>query len=70
MNQHVTELTVDPGSYVSLWYFDQMVISAKLYVEHVDAEHKVDIADSGWMEYITKELGRRDTDNVFWRLAS
>ena len=57
-------------SYVSLWDFEKMVISAKLYVEHVDAEHKVDIADSGWMEYITKELGRRDTDNVFWRLVS
>jgi hypothetical protein len=57
-------------SYVSLWDFEQMVINAKIYVEHVDAEHKVDIADSGWMEYITKEVGRRDTDNVFWRLAS
>lgn len=58
-----------PG-YVQLKDFEQLVTSAKIYVENVDTEHKVAIADSGWMEYITKEVGRKDTDNVLWRLAS
>ena len=31
--------------------------------------HKVDIADSGWFEYITKEVGAKDTDNVLWTLT-
>jgi hypothetical protein len=48
--------------------FDTLVTNAKLQVEHVDTEHKVDIADSGWIEYITKEVGRKDTDNVLWTL--
>lgn len=32
----------------------------------IDVQHKEDIADSGWIEYITKEIGKRDTDKVQW----
>jgi len=46
--------------------FDNLVKKAKSHVEHVDEQHKVDLADSGWMEYICKEIGRSDTDNVLW----
>lgn len=49
--------------------FDALVSKAKQHVEHVDVQHKVDIADSGWLEYITKEVGTKDTDNVLWTLA-
>lgn len=56
-------------SHVKFNQFDTLVTNAKLHVEHIDAEHKVDITDSGWMEYITKELGTKDTDNVLWHLA-
>jgi hypothetical protein len=49
--------------------FDRLVTNAKLNVEFIDAQHKVDITDSGWIEYITKEVGSKDTDNVLWRLA-
>ena len=42
--------------------------NAKQYVQNIDKEFKADIADSGWMDYITKELGNKDTDNVFWDL--
>jgi hypothetical protein len=49
--------------------FDGLVKKAKIHVEEIDAQHKVDIADSGWMEYITKELGTKDTENVLWNLA-
>ena len=49
--------------------FNALVSNAKLHVENIDAEHKVDIADSGWLEYITKEVGTKDTDNVLWTLA-
>ena len=46
-----------------------LVKEAKSLVEHVDEQHKTDLADSGWMEYICKELGRKDTDNVLWPLC-
>ena len=56
-------------SHIMLNQFDRLVTNAKLNVEYIDAEHKVDITDSGWFEYITKELGTKDTDNVLWTLA-
>ena len=46
-----------------------LVRNAKLKVAELDEQHKVDIVDSGWMEYLTKELGMKDTDNVLWDLA-
>ena len=44
--------------------FDALVCEAKKYVEHVDEQHKVDIADSGWLEYITKETATKHSENV------
>lgn len=49
--------------------FDSLVKKAKIHVQEIDVQHKVDIADSGWMDYITKELGTKDTENVLWNLA-
>ncbi len=49
--------------------FDALVCQAKKYVEHVDEQHKVDIADSGWLEYITKETATKHSDNVLWQLV-
>ncbi len=51
--------------------WDGLVCNAKLSVEGIDEQHKVEIAgDSGWIgEYLTKELGTHDTDNVLWDLA-
>jgi hypothetical protein len=46
-----------------------LVKNAKSKVAGIDKQYKVDIADSGWMEYLTKELGKADTDNVLWDLA-
>lgn len=37
-------------------------------VDGIDDQHRLDIADSGWLEYITKEVGTKDTDNVLWSL--
>jgi hypothetical protein len=45
------------------------VRDAKQRVSEIDEQYKVDLVDSGWAEYITKELGKTDTDNVFWDLA-
>jgi len=52
--------------HVKLNQFDALVCQAKKYVEHVDEQHKVDIADSGWLEYITKETATKHSDNVLW----
>ncbi len=52
--------------------FNQVAIlveQAKAKVVEIDEQYKVDITDSGWMEYISKEFGAKDTDNVLWALA-
>jgi len=46
-----------------------LVKNAKAKVAGIDGQYKVDIVDSGWMEYLTKELGKADTDNILWDLA-
>ncbi len=57
-------------AYVKFNNFDVLVRNAKLKVEQIDDQHKLAIAgDSGWMDYITKELGMKDTDNILWDLA-
>ena len=55
-------------SHVRFNQFDKLVTNAKLHVEHIDIQHEVDITDSGWIEYITKEVGTTDSDNVLWTL--
>jgi hypothetical protein len=56
-------------SYVKFNQFNSLVTEAKQHVQHVDAQHKVDIADSGWLEYITKETAPTHSDNVLWTLV-
>jgi hypothetical protein len=56
-------------SHIRLNEIDALVIKAKQLVKEIHTQHKVDAADSGWMEYICKELGSKDTDNVLWHLA-
>jgi hypothetical protein len=46
-----------------------MVRNAINLVRELDEQHDVQVMDSGWIEYFTKELGRNDTDNVLWQLA-
>ena len=50
-------------------FFLKYLRNAKLRVQELDEQHKVDIVDGGWMEYLTKELGMKDTDNVLCDLA-
>jgi phenylalanyl-tRNA synthetase alpha subunit len=47
---------------------NRYINNAKQYVQNIDKEFKADIADSNWMDYITKELGSKDTENIFWDL--
>jgi hypothetical protein len=56
-------------SHVKFNQFDRLVTQAKVQVECIDTQHEVNIVDSGWIDYITKELGAKDTDNVLWTLA-
>jgi hypothetical protein len=46
-----------------------LVSNAIQHVAELDEQYKVELTDSGWMEYISKELGAKDTDNVLWQLA-
>lgn len=49
--------------------FPQMVSNAVTLVRELDEQHAVDVMDSGWLDYITKELSAKNTDNVLWQLA-
>jgi hypothetical protein len=68
-NLHLHMAIGNLPDYVKWNEIDGYVRNAKLRVEELDEQHKVDIVDSGWMEYLTKELGMKDTDNVLWDLA-
>ena len=68
-NLHLHMAIGNLPAYVKWNEIDGLVRNAKLRVEELDEQHKVDIVDSGWMEYLTKELGMKDTDNVLWDLA-
>jgi hypothetical protein len=56
-------------SHIRFNQFDGLVREAKQQVPQIDREHKVDVADSGWIQYITKEVGSKDTDAVLWHLV-
>lgn len=56
-------------SHIRFNQFDTLVREAKQQVPQIDREHKVDVADSGWIHYITKEVGSKDTDTVLWHLV-
>jgi len=70
-NKHL-HLHLAVGNFPKHIKFNQvrnLIEKAKLNVEHVDFEYEVDIADSGWLEYIMKEVGTKDTYNVLCSLA-
>ena len=49
--------------------FKHAVETAAALCENLGKEIDVQVADSGWLEYITKEVSKHDTDNVLWELA-
>jgi hypothetical protein len=53
---------------ISFNQFPIQVQNAIDLVSELDEQHNVQIFDGGWTDYITKELGRKDTDNVLWQL--
>jgi hypothetical protein len=44
-----------------------LIDKAKSYVDILNSESAITIADTGWCDYISKEAGRWDTDNVLWQ---
>ena len=48
----------------------QPVSAAKQLVAEIDTQYKLDIADSGWLEYMSKEATWNDCDNVLWELCN
>lgn len=49
--------------------FKEMVQNAIALVDGMDEQHDVQVMDSGWLEYMTKELNAHSTDNVLWNVA-
>ena len=68
-NLHLHLAIGDLPGHIKFNQIDEFVKNAKLRVAELDEQHRVDVVDSGWMQYITKELGNKDTDNVLWDLA-
>ena len=44
----------------------ELVERAARQCYEIDFEHKEDICDSGWLDYITKEVAKHDTDKILW----
>lgn len=68
-NLHLHMAIGDMPRHIKWSAIDRLVRKAKLKVGGIDKQSDLAIADSGWMEYLTKELGKTDTDNVLWDLA-
>lgn len=60
----------DLPAHIKFEDIDALVCSAKQMVEGIDEQHKVAVAvDAGWMDYITKEISKSNSDAVLWRLT-
>lgn len=55
--------------HVALNQLQALVCEAKKQVSQIDEQYAIKAADSGWIDYITKEVSKHDTDNVLWELA-
>ena len=55
-------------SHIKLNNIDNLIAQAKVLVSNIDMQYKVDIADNGWAEYITKEITNKNSDSIFWDL--
>jgi hypothetical protein len=57
-------------SHVRFHQMDRLVRNAKSRCEGIDGEYDIQLAgDSGWGEYICKELNKSNTDNILWDLS-
>lgn len=56
--------------HIMLNQFEALVREAMHHVPEINVQMKVDVADSGWFEYITKETGSTHSDNVLWALVN
>ncbi len=68
-NLHLHMAIGDLPKHVALNQLQALVCEAKKRVEQIDEQHDLSLADSGWIDYITKEVSKHDTDNVLWDLA-
>lgn len=60
------------GGFPKGFRFNQLgkhIEQAKAHVHNLDTQHDFKVCDGGWIEYMCKELGRKDTNNVLWTLA-
>lgn len=68
-NLHLHIAIGDLPKHVSFNQVNALVCEAKGQIRELDVQHHLSIADSGWIDYITKEVGKHDTDNVLWDLT-
>ena len=57
-------------SHIKFNQMDRLIMDAKLRCDGINQQHKTKFAgDSGWGEYICKELSNGNTDKFLWDLA-
>lgn len=69
MNLHLHMTIGGFPEHVKLNEIENLIIKAKNKIAEIDEEYKADICDSGWAEYIVKEIGKKNTDSILWDLA-
>jgi hypothetical protein len=52
--------------HVKLTQFRPHMLKAKSLVPLLDDEYDLQVADSGWIDYMDDELAKKDTDTVLW----
>ena len=68
-NLHLHMSIGDLPDHVKFNQIDRLVRNAKSHCSGIDEQHKVDLTDSGWNEYIIKESSKSNTDKVLWNLT-
>ncbi len=57
-------------THVKLNQMNRLVRNAKSLCDGIDREYDIQVVgDSGWGEYICKELNKSNTDNILWDLS-
>jgi hypothetical protein len=69
-NFHLHLAIGDIPPHIKLNQMDRLIRNAKSRCDGLDDQHEVKFAgDSGWGEYICKELSNKNTDKFLWNLA-
>jgi hypothetical protein len=68
LNLHLHMVIGEFPEHIKWSEIDALVIKAKDKVAEINKEYRLKNCDSGWAEYVVKEITQKSTDNVLWDL--